>query len=106
MGELQSESEGSSIIGSEGAKQTPKKLQSNEVYRWPSNQEVLLGGNSEKRKYHLVKCDVVCKPGQKGGLGIKNLQMFNHCLFCKWWWKLETKDGLWQRLVKTKYGIK
>jgi hypothetical protein len=33
------------------------------------------------------------------------LQLFNYCLLCKWWWKLETEDGLWQRLVKVKYGI-
>jgi hypothetical protein len=38
-------------------------------------------------------------------MGIKNLQLYNHCLLCKWWWKLETEDGLWQRLVKAKYGI-
>jgi hypothetical protein len=62
-------------------------------------------GNSEKKKYYLVKWDLVCKPRKKGGLGIKNLQLFNHCLLCKWWWKLEAKDGLWQRLVKAKYGI-
>jgi hypothetical protein len=64
-----------------------------------------LGGKSEKRKYHLVKWDLVCKPKQKDGLGVKNLQLFNHCLLCKWWWKLETEDGLWQRLAKAKYGI-
>jgi hypothetical protein len=29
------------------------------------------GGNSEKKKYYLVKWDLVCKPRQKGGLGIK-----------------------------------
>jgi hypothetical protein len=63
------------------------------------------GGNSEKRKYHLVKWDLVCKPRQKGGLGIKNLQLFNQCLLCKWWWKLETEEGLWQSLVKAKYDI-
>jgi hypothetical protein len=62
-------------------------------------------GNSEKRKYHLVKWDLVCKPRQKGWLGIKNLQLFNYCLLCKWWWKLETENGLWQRLVKAKYDI-
>jgi hypothetical protein len=24
---------------------------------------------------------------------------------CKWWWKLESGDGLWQKLVKAKYKI-
>jgi hypothetical protein len=63
------------------------------------------GGNSEKRKYRLVKWHLLCKPRQKGGLGIKNLQLFNYCLLCKWLWKLETEDGLWQILVKAKYSI-
>jgi hypothetical protein len=62
-------------------------------------------GNSEKKKYYLVKWDVVCKPRKKGGLGIKNLQLFNQCLLCKWWWKLEEEDGLWIQLVKAKYGV-
>jgi hypothetical protein len=22
---------------------------------------------------------------------------------CKWWWKLETQDGMWQQIVKKKY---
>jgi hypothetical protein len=38
-------------------------------------------------------------------LGIKNLKLFNHCLLCKWWWKLEYEQGLWQSLFKAKYGI-
>lgn len=24
-------------------------------------------------------------------------------LLCKWWWKLEQEEGLWQDLVKAKY---
>jgi hypothetical protein len=27
----------------------------------------------------------------------------NKSLLVKWWWKLESKDGLWQKLVKAKY---
>jgi hypothetical protein len=62
-------------------------------------------GTGEKQKYHLVKWDLVCTPRKKGGLGIKNLQLFNQCLLCKWWWKLEYEHGLWQTLVKAKYGV-
>jgi hypothetical protein len=62
-------------------------------------------GTGEKKKYHLVRWDTVCKPKQKGGLGIKNMKLFNHCLLYKWWLKLEYEQGLWQSLVKSKYGI-
>lgn len=27
----------------------------------------------------------------------------NISLLCKWWWKLENEDGLWQQIVKFKY---
>ena len=27
----------------------------------------------------------------------------NISLLCKWWWKLETEEGLWQNIVKAKY---
>ena len=27
----------------------------------------------------------------------------NISLLCKWWWKLEYEQGLWQRIVKKKY---
>ena len=27
----------------------------------------------------------------------------NVSLLCKWWWKLENEDGLWQSIVKAKY---
>lgn len=27
----------------------------------------------------------------------------NLSLLCKWWWRLETEDGIWQSLIKNKY---
>jgi len=27
----------------------------------------------------------------------------NVSLLCKWWWKLEMENGLWQDIVKSKY---
>ena len=56
-----------------------------------------------KRKYHLLKWEKICKNKKKGGLGIKNLRKMNVSLPCKWWWKLEKEDGLWQRIVRYKY---
>jgi hypothetical protein len=31
-----------------------------------------------------------------GGSGIKDIRKMNISLLCKWWWKLENEDGLWQ----------
>jgi hypothetical protein len=36
-------------------------------------------------------------------MGIKDLRNMNISLLCKWWWKLEREDGLWQKIVKFKY---
>jgi len=60
-------------------------------------------GGGFKKKYHLVKWKRVCQLKKKGGLGVKNLQKMNASLLCKWWWKLEQKEGLWQEIVKKKY---
>ena len=60
-------------------------------------------GGSHKRKYHLVRWEIINKSKKYGGLGIKNIQLMNISLLCKWWWKLETGTGLWQEIVKMKY---
>jgi hypothetical protein len=62
-------------------------------------------GGGEKRKYHLVKWSKANSPKQKCGLGIKDLRRMNLNLLCKWWWKLEHEEGLWQDIVKKKYKI-
>jgi hypothetical protein len=36
-------------------------------------------------------------------MGILDLQKQNISLLCKWWWKLKTRQGLWQDIVKAKY---
>jgi hypothetical protein len=59
-------------------------------------------GGGEKRKYYLVKWDKITRSKQKGGLGIKDLRKMNISLLCKWWWKLEHEEGLWQEIVKKK----
>lgn len=60
-------------------------------------------GNSLKKKYHLVRWEIVCKSKKKGGLGLKNIRKLNISLLCKWWWRLENEEGLWQMIVKYKY---
>ena len=47
--------------------------------------------------------DILCRPKEKGGLGINFLERMNISLLCKWWCKLESEEGLWQDLVQAKY---
>ena len=48
----------------------------------------------------MVKWVKLCKSQKKGGVGIKNIEKLNISLLCKWWWKLENEDGLWQEIIK------
>jgi len=45
----------------------------------------------------------MAKPKKKGGLRIPDLRKRNLSLSCKWWWKLEVGEGIWQEIVKKKY---
>ena len=56
-----------------------------------------------KKKYYLVKWNKVASPKNKGGLGIQDLWKLNISLLCKWWWKLETSQGIGQTIVRNKY---
>ncbi|PUZ72532.1 hypothetical protein GQ55_2G401100 [Panicum hallii var. hallii] len=56
-----------------------------------------------KKKYHLVKWEKLNRPRKKGGLGIQDIRKMNQSLLCGWWWKLEKKEGMWQKLVEKKY---
>lgn len=60
------------------------------------------GGKTNKR-YHLVKWTRVCQSKNKGGLGVKDLHRQNVSLLAKWWWKLDTGQGLWQDIISAKY---
>ena len=51
----------------------------------------------------MVKWARVCRSKRIGGLGIKDLHKKNISLLTKWWWKLETKDGLWQQIIHARY---
>jgi mannosylglycoprotein endo-beta-mannosidase len=62
-------------------------------------------GGGEKKKYHLVKWLKITSPKSKGGLGVKDLRKMNLSLLCKWWWKLEFEEGMWQEIVRKKYKI-
>ena len=63
----------------------------------------LHAGGGRKRKYHLIRWTTICKSKKRGGLGIKNISNMNVSLLCKWWWRLEMENGIWQDIVKAKY---
>jgi hypothetical protein len=48
-------------------------------------------GGSTKKKYRLLKWELICKSKKKGGLGIKDMRKMNISLMCKWWWRLENE---------------
>jgi hypothetical protein len=59
-------------------------------------------GGSSVMKYHMVKWDLIARPKEKKDWELK-LEKMNTSLLVKWWWKLESKEGLWQKLVRAKY---
>ena len=64
------------------------------------------GGGAEHKKIAWVKCESVCLPKDKGGIGIKDLRKFNHALLGKWKWNLFHNQGdLWARILNSKYGV-
>lgn len=47
----------------------------------------------------------MCNDKEKGGLDIRDLNMFNVALFGKWIWRfLNEPNRLWVEFVKSKYG--
>jgi hypothetical protein len=45
-------------------------------------------GVSDKRSYHWVNWPEVCRPKDKGGLGIINSRFFNAALMVNWVWRI------------------
>ena len=68
--------------------------------------EFLWNDSVEKRQYHLVKWDSVCKPFAQGGLGIRSIEKVNKALLGKWLWRVgDPKQGLWKRILICKYDL-
>ena len=56
-------------------------------------------------KFLLVKWAIVCAPLSSGGLGIRNLRLFNVALLGKWLWRFgQERDALWRQVIEVKYG--
>jgi len=61
-------------------------------------------GNSEKKRFHLVKWESVVTGKKNDGLGIKNLIFQSEALRMKWLWRYSFEDQLmWKRVVGAKY---
>jgi hypothetical protein len=45
----------------------------------------------------------VCSPKSQEGLGVLNLDFMNDSLLSKWLWNIETSNGLWQKIITSKY---
>ncbi|GFZ18132.1 hypothetical protein Acr_26g0014010 [Actinidia rufa] len=60
---------------------------------------LLLGGGN------ICQKEVLCYPKKGGGLGIRDLALFNKALLRKWIWRFARgEDKLWCRVIEGKYG--
>ncbi|CAJ2673784.1 unnamed protein product [Trifolium pratense] len=65
----------------------------------------LWGGGLEEKKLCWIKWDHICLPKNQGGLGVKNLELFNTALLSKWKWRLiDERQGVWADLLRYRYG--
>ncbi|GFY84425.1 hypothetical protein Acr_03g0011990 [Actinidia rufa] len=65
-----------------------------------------LHGIRERPGIHLVAWKVLCLPKKGGGLGIRDLVLFNKPMLGKWIWRFVLgEDKLWCRVLNGKYGI-
>jgi hypothetical protein len=60
-------------------------------------------GDDHKKKYKLTKWRIICRPKDKGGLGVIDLGIQNRCLLSKWLFNLISTYGVWQQLLRNKY---
>uniref|UniRef100_A0A2N9EX59 Reverse transcriptase domain-containing protein n=1 Tax=Fagus sylvatica TaxID=28930 RepID=A0A2N9EX59_FAGSY len=63
------------------------------------------GGMGEGKKFHLVNWSQVYQPLKMGGLGVRNLRLFNQALLGKWLWRYGNEENaFWRHLISAKYG--
>jgi hypothetical protein len=67
--------------------------------------DFLWGGLEEEHKFHLVNWHQTCSPLHSGGLGIRDVAIFNKALLGKWLWRYSMDPtSLWRQVIDSKYG--
>nr|KYP60964.1 Putative ribonuclease H protein At1g65750 family [Cajanus cajan] len=65
---------------------------------------LLWGAKEGNRKISWVSWRKVCQSKKQGGLGVKDIEMFNDALLGKWRWGLfHQHQSLWSRILNSKY---
>ena len=60
----------------------------------------------ERRKFHLVRWEIVCKPLTQGNLGIRSIEKMNKVLLGKWLWRVgDSSQGSWRPILMDKYKM-
>ncbi|RVW26396.1 Transposon TX1 uncharacterized 149 kDa protein [Vitis vinifera] len=68
--------------------------------------DFLWGGGALENKPHLVCWKVICAAKKDGGLGIRNLAIFNKALLGKWLWRFANEnESLWKQIISSKYDL-
>ncbi|XP_004310201.1 PREDICTED: uncharacterized protein LOC101298860 [Fragaria vesca subsp. vesca] len=74
----------------------------NEMHRCMA--EFWWGDSDRGRKIHWVAWDKMCAPKNEGGLGFRNMELFNQALLAKKGWRIiNSLDSLVTRTLKAKY---
>jgi len=64
----------------------------------------LWGGTASTRKIHLAHWNIITKPRDMGGLGIRSMRQLNSAQLAKLGWRVITEsESLWSRVLRTKY---
>ncbi|XP_058746724.1 uncharacterized protein LOC131619669 [Vicia villosa] len=64
----------------------------------------LWNGGDARRLIHWVSWDIVSKPKEEGGLGVKNVEVMNIALLSKWKWRILMEDEpVWRAILDARY---